>query len=96
MKSKQTRRQKREEKNFEAPSPVELVNDKAKDKQIKRIKKKRRKLNKKKSREAISIKKIVTQGFRKIKAACDHEERKSALKNFAKQYTIDRVKGYDP
>ena len=32
MKSKQTRRQKREEKNFEAPSPVELVDAKTKEK----------------------------------------------------------------
>ena len=47
MKSKQTRRQKREEKNFEAPSPVELVDAKTKEKQIKRIKKKLQKVNKK-------------------------------------------------
>ena len=47
MKPKQTRRQKREEKNFEMQSPVELVNDKPRDKQIKRIKKKLQKVNKK-------------------------------------------------
>ena len=48
MKPKQTRRQKREEKNFEMQSPViPVVNDKPRDKQIKRIKKKLQKVNKK-------------------------------------------------
>ena len=102
IKSKQTRRQKREEKNFEAPSPVQLVNDKAKDKQIKRIKKKLRKLNKKKSREVITKRRRLHKALEKIKSKPHElesfklEESKSALKKLATQYTIDGVKGYDP
>ena len=74
MKPKQTRRQKREEKNFEMQSPVELVNDKPRDKQIKRIKKKLQKVKKKikklqKAEKQLAFKKkFALEGVRKFKA----------------------------
>ena len=112
MKPKQTRRQKREEENFEMQSPVELVNDKPRDKQNKRIKKKLQKVNKKiknnKKQKSNLLSKInelwkelenlkPTDGGQKEQLSVFKlEESKSALKKFATQYTIDGVKGYVP
>ena len=87
MKPKKSRRQKGEEKNFEAPPPMGAnADNKTKEKQMKRIKKKLQKVNKKLKNNKKQRKQLISK-----RESLNNELERLCLKGFEHNYEIVKI-----
>ena len=87
MKPKKSRRQKREEKNFEAPPPMGAnADNKTKEKQMKRIKKKLKKVNKKLKNNKKQRKQLISK-----RESLNNELERLCPKWFEHNYEIVKI-----